>query len=55
MLAVNQNYRKRGIGSTLASIGIERMVEAGCDEITLEAEVCLLNAFINNYSNLIFS
>jgi N-alpha-acetyltransferase 30 len=39
MLAVNKDYRKRGIGSKLVSIGLDRMVSMGCDEITLEAEV----------------
>eukprot|EP01035_Chromulina_nebulosa_P018043 gene18043-23685_t len=38
MLAVNKNYRKRGIGTELIAMGIERMVKAGCDEITLETE-----------------
>lgn len=39
MLAVNQLYRKRGIGSKLASLCIERMIDLGCDEVYLEAEV----------------
>ena len=39
MLTVNQSYRKQGIGSKLAVMGLERMVEAGCSEIVLETEL----------------
>ena len=39
MLAVNKEYRKQGIGSTLVEKGIDRMIEMGCEEIMLEAEV----------------
>ena len=47
MLAVNKAFRKRGIGSTLASMGIERMAKMGLTEVGLEAEVCnTLDLFI---------
>jgi peptide alpha-N-acetyltransferase len=39
MLAVDQTFRNRGIGSNLVIKGIERMIEAGCTEIMLETEV----------------
>jgi peptide alpha-N-acetyltransferase len=39
MLTVNKTFRKRGIGVKLATLGIERMIEAGCIEINLETEV----------------
>jgi len=39
MLAVNINFRKRGIGIKLVKIGITRMALYGCEEVTLEAEV----------------
>lgn len=42
MLTVNNKYRKMGIGSKLATIGIERMLNAGCVEIVLETEVFLI-------------
>lgn len=42
MLAVNNEYRKKGIGSFLVKISVERMAKMGCDEITLEAEVRIL-------------
>ena len=38
MLTVSEAYRKRGIGSKLAVMGIERMTKAGCEEIVLETE-----------------
>jgi peptide alpha-N-acetyltransferase len=38
MLAVSTSHRKRGIGLTLARMGIDRMVAMGCDEVGLEAE-----------------
>ena len=38
MLAVSTSHRKRGIGLTLAHMGIDRMVAMGCDEVGLEAE-----------------
>lgn len=39
MLAVDQDYRKRGIAKTLVTMVIDRMVEDGCREVMLEAEV----------------
>jgi len=39
MLAVDNNYRKRGIASKLVAKGIERMIKMGCTEIMLETEV----------------
>ncbi len=42
MLAVDQAYRNRGIGSRLVLKGIQRMIEVGCKEIVLETEVSLV-------------
>jgi ribosomal protein S18 acetylase RimI-like enzyme len=39
MLTVRSEFRKKGIGKTLAMIGIQRMIDLGCDEIFLETEV----------------
>jgi N-alpha-acetyltransferase 30 len=39
MLTVNNVYRKQGIGSYLAKLGIQRMIDSGCQEIVLETEV----------------
>ena len=39
MLTVNKTYRKQGIGSKLAVMGINRMIQAGCSEIVLETEL----------------
>ena len=39
MLAVSSKCRRRGIGSKLVSLAIERMVAMGCDEVMLETEV----------------
>jgi ribosomal protein S18 acetylase RimI-like enzyme len=50
MLTVNNLYRKKGIGSYLARLGIQRMIETGCQEIVLETEVplvCLSPAHLN--------
>lgn len=41
MLVVDKKYRGSGIGSKLVNIGIQRMIEAGSDEIYLETEVCI--------------
>lgn len=41
MLAVDNRFRKRGIGSHLVQQGIDAMIRAGCKEIVLEAEVRL--------------
>ena len=42
MLAVNERYRKRGLGQELVRRVIERMVNMGCDEIVLETEVSFI-------------
>lgn len=39
MLAVDKNFRKRGIAWQLVSMNIRRMVESGCEEVMLETEV----------------
>lgn len=39
MLAVDSDYRKRSIGSTLVSRAISQMIEGGADEVVLETEV----------------
>lgn len=39
MLAVDQSFRNKGIGSKLVNLGIQRMIEHGCKEIVLETEV----------------
>jgi len=46
MLTVDKPYRKKGIGIKLAHKGIERMIEVGCEEITLEAEASNTGALI---------
>jgi N-alpha-acetyltransferase 30 len=43
MLTVNDKFRKMGIGSKLATMGIERMIAAGCVEIVLETEVTAIH------------
>lgn len=40
MLAVDKDYRKKGIGKALVTMVIDRMVEDGCKEVMLETEVC---------------
>ncbi|SCU94378.1 LANO_0E06590g1_1 [Lachancea nothofagi CBS 11611] len=39
MLAVAQNFRRRGIAKQLVAVAIEKMQEIGCDEVMLETEV----------------
>lgn len=39
MLAVNDAYRRHGLGTALVCRSIERMREIGCDEVMLETEV----------------
>lgn len=39
MVAVHQDYRKRGIGTQLVKNVIDAMIEKGCDEVVLETEV----------------
>ncbi|XP_065919271.1 N-alpha-acetyltransferase 30-like [Dysidea avara] len=53
MLAVDKNYRKRRIGSTLVKEIIRQMIIEGCDEVVLEAEVTN-SAALSLYENLGF-
>ena len=47
MLAVDQDYRKRGIAQKLVTMVIDRMVEDGCKEVMLETEVrCVVSMLI---------
>jgi ribosomal protein S18 acetylase RimI-like enzyme len=39
MLAVSQDYRRRGIGQTLVRMVLQRMQALGCHSVTLETEV----------------
>lgn len=39
MLAVDENYRKRGIGSTLVRRAIQEMIAGKADEVVLETEI----------------
>lgn len=39
MLAVSAKHRKKGIGLRLVSVCIQRMIDIGCNEVSLEAEV----------------
>ena len=41
MLAVDKDYRKKGIGKKLVEMVIDRMVEDGCTEVMLETEVTI--------------
>ena len=49
MLAVDENYRKRGIAQKLVNMVIDRMAEDGCREVMLETEVVIF--LILKYSN----
>eukprot|EP00092_Neocalanus_flemingeri_P053939 GFUD01063489.1.p1 GENE.GFUD01063489.1~~GFUD01063489.1.p1 ORF type:complete len:201 (-),score=49.54 GFUD01063489.1:55-657(-) len=53
MLAVDSNYRKRRIGSTLVKKAIEAMVEDDADEVVLETEITNKPA-LKLYENLGF-
>lgn len=53
MLAVDQDYRKRGIAQKLVTMVIDRMAEDGCKEVMLETEV-LLTA-LSTPCNIIFN
>ena len=53
MLAVDSNYRKRKIGSTLVKKAIEAMVEDDADEVVLETEITNKPA-LKLYENLGF-
>lgn len=39
MLAVNEKYRRRGIGKALVQKVLQRMKDRGCESATLETEV----------------
>lgn len=39
MLAVDENFRKRGIGSTLVRKAIREMIEGDAEEVVLETEI----------------
>ena len=53
MLAVREEFRKKRIGSTLVSKSIQKMIEIGCEEVILEAEVTNRGA-LRLYSNMGF-
>ncbi|KAK6019209.1 acetyltransferase, GNAT family [Ostertagia ostertagi] len=53
MLAIDESYRKLGLGTRLVRRAIERMQAQGCDEVVLETEVSNVNAQ-RLYSNLGF-
>ncbi|CAI5732681.1 unnamed protein product [Peronospora farinosa] len=53
MLAVEKQFRHRGIGSQLAQKAIERMRDDGCEEVMLETEIAN-NRAIRLYENLGF-
>ncbi|TDH66287.1 hypothetical protein CCR75_001740 [Bremia lactucae] len=53
MLAVEKQFRHRGIGSQLAQKAIERMRDDGCEEVMLETEIANKGA-IRLYENLGF-
>ena len=53
MLAVDSNYRKRRIGSTLVKKAIEAMVDDEADEVVLETEITNKPA-LKLYENLGF-
>lgn len=53
MLAVRDDYRNKGLGSTLVSTAIHAMLQRGCKQVTLEAEVTN-KAALMLYDNLGF-
>lgn len=53
MLAVREDRRKLGVGSRLVAATIQAMIEKGCEEVTLEAEVTNKGA-LRLYKNLGF-
>lgn len=53
MLAVRKERRKAGLGSKLVAKALDKMVEGGCAEVTLEAEVTN-HAALRLYENLGF-
>jgi peptide alpha-N-acetyltransferase len=53
MLAVEENFRKHGIGSSLVKKAIDQMIHLECNEIVLETEITNVAA-IRLYQNLGF-
>ncbi|CAF2989441.1 unnamed protein product [Rotaria sp. Silwood2] len=53
MLAIEKDYRRKKIASTLVLMSLKEMIKRGCDEIVLEAEVTN-HAALNLYENLGF-
>ncbi|ELT99450.1 hypothetical protein CAPTEDRAFT_18748 [Capitella teleta] len=53
MLAIDQNYRRKGIGSQLVLMAIKAMIADECDEVVLETEISNKSA-LNLYQNLGF-
>ena len=53
MLAVREEFRKKRIGSTLVLKSIQKMIEIGCEEVILEAEITNRGA-LRLYSNMGF-
>eukprot|EP01112_Ceratiomyxa_fruticulosa_P020274 TRINITY_DN6864_c0_g1_i4.p1 TRINITY_DN6864_c0_g1~~TRINITY_DN6864_c0_g1_i4.p1 ORF type:complete len:179 (-),score=9.71 TRINITY_DN6864_c0_g1_i4:169-705(-) len=53
MLAVDKEYRGKGIGTRLVSSAIESMIAVGCDEVALETEGTNTSA-LSLYSKLGF-
>ncbi|XP_002735216.1 N-alpha-acetyltransferase 30-like [Saccoglossus kowalevskii] len=53
MLAVDENYRRRKIGSSLVRKAIHAMLEGQCDEVVLETEITNKSA-LQLYENLGF-
>ncbi|XP_011030783.1 PREDICTED: N-alpha-acetyltransferase MAK3-like [Populus euphratica] len=53
MLVVNKPYRGRGIATELVTRSIQVMMESGCEEVTLEAEVTNKGA-LALYGRLVF-
>lgn len=54
MLAVNSDYRKRGIGSMLVKKAIYTMIDDDCTEVVLETELSN-KAALGLYENLGFA
>eukprot|EP00474_Spongospora_subterranea_P009226 CRZ09684.1 hypothetical protein [Spongospora subterranea] len=53
MLVVDKHYRRKGLGSKLINMIIERMAEANCAQVVLETEVTNTSA-VRLYENLGF-
>lgn len=41
MLAVSDMHRKKGIGSTLVRLAMQRMRDLGCEQVTGPSSPCL--------------